>query len=136
MGGAELRSAPQHHPTLLKPIMRKITQFFVLTLLSAPLLASAVLVPCNGLNCDFAQLVELASKLIDYALVITIPISTCMFAYAGFLYISSSTAGNIEKAHTIFRNVLLGLFFVLGAWLIVKTILVGLGAESYGLLNI
>ncbi|MFH1402248.1 MAG: hypothetical protein ABIG87_01315 [Patescibacteria group bacterium] len=129
----------------MKKILNKILYIFIFISVFLPSFVSADLVPCKQtLNskgtwdntCDFAALVQLASNIIDFILKMAGSISAIMFAYAGFLYLSAQgDSGKITTAHKIFKNVALGIFFVVGAWLIVKAILVGLGAESYGLLG-
>jgi len=89
------------------------------------------LVPCDGLNCDFEALMELVQNVLKYIVEITVPLSAIMFAYAGFLYMTSQgSLDKRKKANQIFTNVGIGLFFVLAAWLIVKAILVGLKSDT------
>ena len=98
------------------------------------------LVPCNGSSespCNFNALVQLASNIIDFIIYMSVSVSAIMFAYAGFLYITAQgETGKISTAHSIFKNVGLGLVFVLGAWLIVKAVLTGLGGTANNLLGL
>jgi hypothetical protein len=127
---------------MIKNIKNKLIYTFVFGIISIPILSHAEwsvtkqLVPCNGPDCTFNSLVQLANNIIDFIVYISVPVSAIMFAYAGWLYITSSTSGNIEKAHKIFVSVGLGLLFILGAWLIVKAILTGMGAEGKSLLSL
>ncbi len=98
------------------------------------------LVPCDGSAenpCNFAALMTLVKKVLGWILIMVAPISAIMFAYAGFLYMTSQ--GNVSKrqqANKVFTNVGIGLFFVVGAWLIVKAILAGLVTkEGYSYLK-
>ncbi len=127
----------------MKNLKNKITYTFILGILFIPSVGKAELVPCkpsvaeNGemINkCGFSHLVQLVDNIIDFIVVMTVPISAIMFAFAGVLYISGDP-GKIGKAHGIFKNVGFGLLFVLGAWLIVKAVLTGIGAEGYSLLK-
>ena len=111
--------------------------------LSVPFLSKAELVPCKPTvdeegnmanSCTFNSLVQLVDNIIDFIITISVSVSAIMFAYAGFLYLSGNP-GKIKQAHGIFKNVAIGLIFILGAWLIVKAILTGLGAEGSSLLN-
>jgi len=115
----------------------KIISFIIWGLVFVPVLAGAALVNCAGPDCHFSDLVTLVKDVLDYILLIAAPIASIMFAYAGFIYLSSQ--GNPSKrtrANKIFVNVGIGLFFVVGAWLIVKAVLSGLGTDSdYDLLN-
>ena len=58
-------------------------------------------------------------------------LSAIAFIYTGWLYIPGGiNSRKREHAHEIFRNVIIGLFFVFGAWLIVTMILDGLCVVS------
>src|SRR3989344_9649438 len=73
--------------------------------------------------CGFADLMHLIRHLIDFAFFLAMPIAVCLFAWAGWLYLSSGgNPGNISKAHGIFWSVFIGLMWVLGAWLVIKLI--------------
>ncbi|MCK4386659.1 MAG: hypothetical protein KAV41_01065 [Candidatus Pacebacteria bacterium] len=135
----------------MKKYSNKIKYLIILFSLTLPSFVQAMynpndpLIPCNPKwvnnawqnKCDFNALVRGVGNLIDFALYLAAPIATAMFAYAGFLYLSAQgDPGKIKTAHKIFKNVAFGLFFVVGAWLIVKAVLLGLGAESSGLLNL
>ena len=106
-------------------------------LIFIPCLAGAGIYVCEGPDCHFDDLMKLVKSVLDYILIMTVPISSIMFAYAGFLYLSSQgSLTKREKANQIFINVGIGLFFVLAAWLIVKAILVGLGAGGTSYLDL
>lgn len=83
------------------------------------------LVPCDGVDvpCDFNALMLLFNRVINFIFYISIPLAAISFSWAGYLYLSA--AGNtsqIEKAHGIFKTVLIGFIFIISAWLIVYTI--------------
>ena len=121
----------------MKKIIINLTVFI---LIFAPLFVSAALVTCGntpGDPCGFTDLITLVKDLLTYVLVIAAPLASIMFAYAGFIYITSQ--GNTSKrtkANQIFTNVGIGLFFIAGAWLIVKAVIVGLGAQSTSYLDL
>ncbi len=84
-------------------------------------------IPCNFT--DFMKLIDNVIKFILYKL--AIPIAAIMFAYAGFKMVTSG--GSTEsrtQAKSIFTNTALGLIFVAGAYLLVKTILSILGYDG------
>lgn len=102
--------------------------------LALPLVSSAEdwagLVKCkDSKTCNWTTLLDTVfevTKFVLYSLVL--PIAAIMFAYAGFLLVTSG--GNTsakETAKSIFYNTVLGLLFALGAWLIVGLILSTLG---------
>ncbi len=77
------------------------------------------------------QLVQLAQNIINFLIYISIVFATLLFMWAGVLYITSGpNPDQISKAHKIFWNVLIGLIVVLGAWLIINTILLAIVSDS------
>ncbi len=105
--------------------------------------AATGLVPCNptfsGTSgstanadltdpCGWEQLVALGQNILNYAIVLMAILSVAGIAYAGFLYVTAmGDSSKIKKAHGIFTKIIWGIFFVLGAYLIVNTLLKGLG---------
>ena len=78
-------------------------------------------------ECGWEQLVKMGQNIIDYSVILMAILSVIGIAYAGFLYITAQGNGSqISKAHGIFTKIIWGIVFVLGAWLIVNTILKGL----------
>ena len=74
--------------------------------------------------CEFADVLQLASNIINFLITISVVIATIAFAYAGFLYLTSGgDSGKVSKATGIFTNVVVGFIIVVGAWIIVHTIL-------------
>ncbi len=81
--------------------------------------------------CGYQDLIKLGINIMNFAIYLMAILAVISFVYAGFLYMSS--AGNqsqISKAHGIFTKVALGIFFTLGAWLIVHQIAVWLGVKE------
>ena len=113
--------------------------FIFLLFLSKKTFANG-LVPCDGVDipCDFTQIIQLINNLIEFILLMILPISAIMFAYAGFLLMTQgSKSGSRDKAKQIFINVGIGIVLVLGAWLIVATILNTLGVpDAYSWLDL
>lgn len=82
--------------------------------------------------CRFEHLIELAQNLITDLIIISTMIAVVVFAYAGFLLITSG--GNEEqknRAKSIFTKVLIGYLWILGAWLLVYTITTVLLSDNY-----
>lgn len=84
------------------------------------------IVPCQGTAedpCTFSDFIELIQNFINWLIFIAVPLSAVIFTFAGLKYITAAgDPGKIKSAHGIFKNVAIGLLFVLGAWLIVYTI--------------
>ncbi len=74
---------------------------------------------CN--LCDIGQLIQ---NIINFLILLSIPLSAALFAWAGILYF---TAGGdhhkIDHAHKIFKAVFVGFVLVVTAYLIVQTLL-------------
>ena len=114
----------------------KILSFFaILFVFAVPMISlSAPLVPCDGITvkCDFDALMKLVKNLMDFVLLLAMPLAAILFAYAGWLYLSSSVdPGKKGQAHKIFASVFWGLLFTLGAWFIVKLISDALLENAY-----
>jgi len=81
------------------------------------------LIVCNGPDCGLDDLGTLLQNLINFLIVISTFLATGAFAYAGIILLGSG--GNEEaknKAKTIFKKVLIGYLWILGAWILVYTI--------------
>ena len=129
----------------MKKYFDKIIHLIIFTALSAPVFVRAMwnpsqpIVPCGrgDTECHFADLIVGVSNIIDFFIYVAAPIAAAMFAYAGFLYLlSGGSVDKRKKANSIFTNVGIGLVFVVGAWLIVKLVVAGLGAEDSSYLNL
>ena len=91
------------------------------------------IVPCDGVGCGFCDLVELAQRLINTGIFITIVFSATLFAYAGILYLSSGgDAGKAGKARGIFAHVAGGIIIILCAWLGVDTLMRTMVGAEFG----
>ncbi len=97
---------------------------------------SGGLVPCDGRGinrCTWAKLVELVNKGLTWLIYMTVPIAAGMFAYAGFLFLTKGSSEEARgKAKGIFINVFIGILFIVGSVLIIKTILTALIDPNVG----
>lgn len=86
------------------------------------------LIPCID-NCGFYDLLNLINKAMKFIIIaLAVPVAAIMFAYAGFLLVFSAGAPEERtKAKKIFINVAIGLACIVGAWVIVHTILSMMG---------
>lgn len=83
------------------------------------------IIPCDGVDipCDFTMIMKLLSNILDFLIMISIPLAAIAFAFAGFTMITAAgNSGKIEKAKSIFVKVGIGFIVVLSAWLIVRLI--------------
>lgn len=75
-------------------------------------------------NCDLCSLAQLGQNLGNFLLGVTIPAAALLFAWAGILYFSSrGNPGQIEKAHKVFRSVVIGFVIAVSAWVLVNTVM-------------
>lgn len=128
-------------------LIRNFISMIVLLMVIAPFVSfSASLVPCNNntkaiiengvtipaVPCDFNAFMKLINGGITFILrTMVLPIAAIMFAYAGFLMVTSGGSTEARgKAKNIFSNTVLGLVIAVAAWLIVKTILSILGFDG------
>lgn len=122
--------------------MKKYSFFFAATLLSIILLSvplfvgaqttptgevtgqSLGLFPCDGPDCTFQHVVQLANKIINALFVIIMIIAPVLIARAGYYYvISSDKPAERSKANGQLTNLVIGLVIVACAYFIVKLVL-------------
>lgn len=84
--------------------------------------------------CKYQHVFELVNNVADFILKnLAVPIAAIGIFYAGVLMIFSGGSDESKtKAKKIFTGIALGLVFVAGSWLIVKTILVIAGYKYIG----
>ncbi len=135
---------------MLKKVLAYIITFSILAFPSTSLLMAeevemSGLVPvCNtkiatdgGFEdpCGFEYFMTMINFIIDFLFkYLATPIFAILFIYAGWLYISSSgNPSNVSLAKKIIKNALVGYLIILLSWLIVDTIIKGLGftGESF-----
>ena len=89
-----------------------------------------------GRICGFYDAIGLVKRVIDYIFILALPILAIVFAYAGYLLLTSGGAeGKRTSAKNAMINAVTGIVVVMAAWLIVKTIVTSLGV-SQGLTGI
>ncbi|MEI8175171.1 MAG: DUF5018 domain-containing protein [bacterium] len=93
--------------------------------------------PCPEDGCGFNELMIVINKVINFIIfVMAVPIAAIMFAYAGFMLVTSGGASEQRtKAKGIFVSVAIGLALAAACWLIVHTLLsiVGYNGSWIGL---
>lgn len=80
------------------------------------------LIPCNGPDCGFNDAIRLIQNIINWIVWFSVIVIVIGIVYAGFLYMTGKQ-DNISKAKGMFKNMAIGMFFVLAGWLIVDTVL-------------
>src|SRR3989338_8321582 len=93
------------------------------------------LIVCDGPNCKFSDLIILTQNLITDLVIISTFLATAAFAYAGFILLTSGGSESSKtRAKDIFKKVLIGYLWILGAWVVVYTIVSTLLNSGYFLL--
>jgi len=77
--------------------------------------------PYRQEECDFIALMDTVVKMVNWLFMISIPIATALFAWAGILYMTG-IAKNRTKANNIFVSVATGFIIMLVAWFGVRTV--------------
>lgn len=94
------------------------------------------LIVCDGPNCTFSHLIQLLQNLINALIIISTFLAVAAFAYAGMILLTSGGSETAKtKAKDIFLKVLKGYLWILGAWLLVYTIISVLLNPGYSLLG-
>jgi hypothetical protein len=74
---------------------------------------------------------HVVQTLLSLAVYLGVFLAVLLFAYAGFLFVTNpANPGNIDNAKDAIKNALIGLVIILGAWLLINTVLTALGAGS------
>lgn len=81
------------------------------------------IVPCSGVDCTCDHLIQLAQNLINAGIYIAVFLSAVLFAYAGWQYMTQETIGGKHDAKNLIQNTAIGLVIILGAWLVVDTLM-------------
>lgn len=103
---------------------------------------SAGLVTCNGPDCNFCSLMQMADNIIQFLFVILVLAAVLSLVIAGFrLVTSQGNPGAMERAKKMVSNILIGFVIILSAWLIVDTVIKaianrdGNGGFDFGMWN-
>lgn len=104
------------------------------------------LIVCDGANasssdpeydkCDYNDLWELINKGVNFIIFLSLLISTFVFLYAGFLYLTSGISDKKSDAKKMMFNVVKGIIIILISWLVINTLLKAFGLrEEYNRLE-
>src|SRR3989344_8914428 len=115
---------------------KKILPILLLLIIIVPIFVQAadpIIPECGGKDqheCGFGDLIQLINNIIDYLILIAIPVAAAVFAYAGFILMTTAVADKKSEAKGMIRKVFIGLAIVLAAWLITNTLTKALIAPS------
>jgi hypothetical protein len=83
---------------------------------------AAPIIPCTD-NCGYNDLLQLVNNIINWIILISVPVAAGVFAWAGFTYMTTGISDRKSYAKSMITKVFLGFVFILAAWLIVGTII-------------
>jgi ABC-type nickel/cobalt efflux system permease component RcnA len=118
--------------------MKNINKIFAILLsFSIPALVFAAtngLIPCEGTAadpCTFGKLADLVNNILNWFIGISISVAAITFSIAGAqMLMNPDNPGKREEAMEMFKKTVIGMLIVLGAWLIVHTIVSTLASNS------
>lgn len=129
---------------MIRRLLVRTAALLVIVFFIAPSVALAAntlpgqIVPdsCNKVGgcqsvCDLATI---AQNVLNTGIYIAVFLSAILFAWAGWLYLTSVAGSEVSRAKSIFFDVIVGLVIILAGWLVVDTLmrtLVGNGG-SFG----
>ena len=98
--------------------------------------ASGITWECNPPGqCTFGDLINAVKTVVKWGTIFALEFSVVVLVVAGFRYmISGQKADERAKANKMLRSVVIGIIFILAAWLIVTLIISGLkvtGIETF-----
>ena len=113
-----------------------IASFALLVLLTAPAIVSSAVMPgpivnCSGAldsgtqkACTICDIAQTAQNVLNTGIFVAVFLSAILFAWAGVKYLTNAVnSSGINEAKSLFGNVLIGLFIILGAWLVIDTLM-------------
>ena len=123
-----------------------LPSLFVLTIVALPFVVnaadeSAIIPDCGRMisgefvECGFGDLIQLINNIIRYLILIAVPVSAAVFAWAGFnMMIHPANPGERTASWLMMKKVFIGLVLILSAWLITNTLKNALVKDSIPLL--
>ncbi len=118
---------------LFKSYKNHIFSFLiVIFVLSLPvtIFAQNRFVECDT-NCGYNDLLKLVNNIINWMIVISIPIAAGVFAWAGLKLMMTGVADKRSEARAMIMKVFWGFVIILSAWIIVSTVVNALLAPEF-----
>jgi hypothetical protein len=119
----------------MSKIFLSICILFVFLSLSAPLLATAQLVQCDGINvkCDQQQLIQTLQRVLSFIVLdIATPLGVLALIIGGILMlISAGNPGLSTLGKTLIKGAIIGLLLAYCTDIIINFVLQAIGASGY-----
>jgi hypothetical protein len=107
-----------------------ITSIFILAIFLPLISFGQGLVQCGNPGqdpCDFTQLVLMINRIIDWFIGISVSIAAIMFSISGArMLMNPENSDERGKAKEMFKKTIMGMLFILLAWLVVRGIVTAL----------
>jgi hypothetical protein len=88
--------------------------------------------PYTASNCDICKFGQLIQNIINFLIIVSVPLSAGLFAWAGILmFTARDNAGQRDRAKKIFFSVFMGLVVALSGYFIVQTVLNALLSPNF-----
>jgi len=116
--------------------IKKIIPVLILFVLLIPVFVNAAdsdpIIPDCSPNCGYQDLLKLVNNIINWIIMISVPVAAGVFAWAGFVLMTSrDNAGKRSEAKEMIQKVFIGFVIILSAWIIVNTITNTLLKDSF-----
>lgn len=80
--------------------------------------------PGNQRQCTLCDLLKVVENVINFALILLVPIGVMAIIYGGFVYMTSGgEAGRVQQGRKIVTSAIVGIAITLAAWLIIDTVM-------------
>lgn len=105
---------------------------WVLGLIIIPIITQAKgILPCEGLECGWCHLMQLGDNIIDWLMMIAIPVVTLFLIIGGFrLMFAGGSSDNYTKGVDMIRNALIGLVILMVSWALINLVIQLLGGSN------
>jgi len=111
--------------TNLKPKIKILLPLIILFVVLVPIFSFAQsqgqFVPCTN-DCGYQDLLKLVNNIINWIIIISMPVAAGVFAWAGFTYMTTGIVDRKSEARAMINKVFIGFAVILSAWIIVNTI--------------
>lgn len=104
-----------------KKIKEIISLLFLIAIVIIPIFANADIVPCIN-DCGYEDLLKLINNIINWIILISVPVAAGVFAWAGFKLMTTGVIDEKAAAKEMLKKTLIGFVVILSAWIIVTTI--------------
>lgn len=107
----------------MKLLIKNVLVFSLLLLIVFPVFVNAQIIPNCSPNCGYNDLLKLVNNIINWIIMISVPVAAGVFAWAGFTYMTTGISDKKSEAKAMLVKVVIGFAAILAAWIIVGTVI-------------